>query len=138
MSRTLPTIYCSDKKQFPRFATSPFTEHPLLWTKSRRFNPNTRGRCRFGSLRLNLVYDGLLLGMQGEGHKESPDEAPPCASTFNDNIIINTSVAHFAGRSGLTQWRSSGLMSASTRVEAPRNIERSSRRPHKFSEVFFG
>jgi hypothetical protein len=51
-----------------------------------------------------------LLGMRGEGRKEFPDEALPCASTFADNIIVNTSVTHFAGRSGPTQWRSSGLI----------------------------
>jgi hypothetical protein len=34
--------------------------------------------CKFDSSGLNLTYEGLLwLGMQSEGRKEIPDEAPP-------------------------------------------------------------
>jgi hypothetical protein len=39
-------------------------------------------------LRRSIMH--FLLGMWGEGHKEFPNEAQPCALTFVDTIIVNT------------------------------------------------
>jgi hypothetical protein len=45
---------------------------------------------RFGSTGLNLVNEGLLLGMRAKVCMVFHNEASPRASTFIFNIIVNT------------------------------------------------
>jgi hypothetical protein len=58
---------------------------------------------KFGSLGVNLVCEGLLLGMGKGGHKEIPMKLYLTHWTFINIMTINNFVVCFVGRENLTQ-----------------------------------
>jgi hypothetical protein len=69
----------------------------------------------FGSSRLNLAYEGLLLGMRKGGRKETlmklhpthRTKLHPANQTFIDNTTVDNFIICFVGKDNLTPRRSS-------------------------------
>jgi hypothetical protein len=62
-----------------------------------------RINCSFGSLGLNLASEGLLLGMQKGGRKETPMRLYLMHGTFTNVMTINTLIPCVAGRGSHAQ-----------------------------------
>jgi hypothetical protein len=86
--------------------------------------------CRSDSLGLNLAYEGLLLGIRGEGCKKLPDKASPRARTFDSFTITHISSLVLQERTSFTKEPWYRLSPSGIRPGGgPRGIRRSHWRP---------
>jgi hypothetical protein len=80
------------------------SEGPILMREGDIFGELVRINRSFSSSGLNLTGEGLLLGMQKGGHKETPTKLHLTRRTFVSITIANTSI-DVAGRNDLAQRR---------------------------------